>query len=565
MAMGFLVDVMSHRRDSFSDAVHVIPTNDPPPDNRPGDSSVWATEDDYSRVLAANTDETESPSKKTRGSPSSSSFAEIGKSFFKTKLCCRFRAGTCPYDASSCHFAHSTEELRRPPLNGQETAGETREQEFKIPAESGRSYKGRHCKKFYSGEGCPYGESCTFLHDEASRNRESFAISLGPRGYGAGGDGGNVAQILRPPNWKTRVCNKWETTGYCPFGANCHFAHGASELHIFGGGLVEEEGKIGTSATCNTKQTGQADRVTSLVSPGVPSQRPSNAVTQKPNGVRTQRKWKGPDKISRANPKWLNLILYQTKPKVLGRFQNLDMASTTTTIPDADVFPTVSMPVTVVLTGALLFVIVAGFFALFFWRCLLNRLFSAWTLQRAPYGDLIHVTTPPEDTGLDPFIIRSFPVFLYSSATMKNYGTECAICLSEFSDEDTVRLITVCRHGFHSSCIDLWFELHKTCPVCRCELDPGLATDVNVKIKRRQYQTGSSVTFEENHPTTSSSKRLVEASAWRFSRSHSTGHFMVKTADVNVKIKGRHYQTGSCVSFDELTRYDEAAQYGMAW
>ncbi|CAA7024858.1 unnamed protein product [Microthlaspi erraticum] len=297
------------------------------------------------------------------------------------------------------------------------------------------------------------------------------------------------------------------------------------------------------------------------------------------------------------------------------------MSSTTTAVSDNDIFSSVSMPVTVALTGTFIFVIVAGFLSLFFWRCLLNRLFSAWTHQRTPYGDLIHVASPPENTGLDPFIIRSFPLFPYSSAAMKNHGGECAICLSEFSDEDTIRLITVCRHGFHSNCIDLWFELHKTCPVCRCELDPGLVgsgrsheslhntvtitiqdlnhdeenpptstssskrvmeapvwrfsrshstghfrvktTDVSVKIKRKHYQTG--LTFEPNPPTTSSSKRLVEASARRFSRSHSTGHFMVKTTDVNVKIKGRQYQTGSFATFDELTQYDEAAQYGMAW
>lgn len=288
------------------------------------------------------------------------------------------------------------------------------------------------------------------------------------------------------------------------------------------------------------------------------------------------------------------------------------MASTTTsTIPATEVFPSVTMPITAVLTSALLFVIVAGFISLFLWKCFLHRLFSAWTRQRTPYGDLIHVTTSttPESPGLDPFIVKSFPVFLYSSAAMKNQCTECAICLSEFSDEDTVRLITVCRHGFHSSCIDLWFGLHKTCPVCRCELDPGVLvgsgshdeslhntvtvtiqdlnyhddqehppsassskrladtssswrfyrshstghfmvkmTDVGVKIKRRDYQIGNSVMFEENPPSTSSSKRLIrEASAWRFSRSHSTGRFMGKTTYVN-----------------GLTRYD-AAECGMAW
>ncbi|CAN8316410.1 unnamed protein product [Cochlearia groenlandica] len=295
---------MSHRRDSGSDVVHVIPTNDPPPENHrflnPGENHVWATEDDYRRVCAAaaNTEDTESPSKKTRGSPSSSSSSSL---FFKTKLCCKFRGGACPYPASSCHFAHTVEELRRPP---QDTAAETREETFKVPAESGRLYKGRQCKKFQSGEVCPYGESCTFVHDEASRNRESFAISLGPRG----GVAGDVAQIVKPPYWKTRICNKWEITGYCPFGSNCHFAHGASELHRFGGGLVEGEGKIETSVTTETKQSGQVDMVSSLVSPGVLSQRPSNVVSPKPNGVRALRKWKGPDKISRVYGDWIDDI-----------------------------------------------------------------------------------------------------------------------------------------------------------------------------------------------------------------------------------------------------------------
>lgn len=80
-----------------------------------------------------------------------------------------------------------------------------------------------------------------------------------------------------------------------------------AELHRIGGGLVEEEGKIGTSSTLDTKKTGQADMMTtSLVSPGVLSQRASNAVTQKLNGVRVLRKWKGPDKISRVYGDWID-------------------------------------------------------------------------------------------------------------------------------------------------------------------------------------------------------------------------------------------------------------------
>uniref|UniRef100_A0A1J3I998 Zinc finger CCCH domain-containing protein 12 n=1 Tax=Noccaea caerulescens TaxID=107243 RepID=A0A1J3I998_NOCCA len=384
-----------HRRDSGGDVVHVIPTNNPPPENwfpNLGDSAVWATEDDYNRVWAVNPDNSPGdngpPNKKTRGSPSSSSATTtsataasnrtkaIGKMFFKTKLCCKFRAGTCPY-ITNCNFAHTVEELRRPPPNWQEIVAAHEEErsgaggtptvaaavaepreEFQIPslvsstAESGRSFKGRHCKKFYTEEGCPYGESCTFMHDETSRNRESVAISLGPgggygggggNGGGSGGAGSNVVvlggggvggsgsgsgsgiQIVKPSNWKTRICNKWEITGYCPFGAKCHFAHGAAELHRFGGGLIEEgEGKDGVSPNPEVKQTGpnpkgQSSDSTTLPSPGVPHlvdagysngialQRASSAVTQKP-GIRTHQKWKGPAKISRIYGDWIDDI-----------------------------------------------------------------------------------------------------------------------------------------------------------------------------------------------------------------------------------------------------------------
>ncbi|RID45926.1 hypothetical protein BRARA_I02620 [Brassica rapa] len=357
---------MSHRRDSSGDVVHVIPTNNPPPENwfpNLGDSSVWATEDDYNRVWAVNPDgDNGPPNKKTRGSPSSASAASnrtkaIGKMFFKTKLCCKFRAGTCPY-VTNCNFAHTVEELRRPPPNWQEIVAAHEEErsgsgtpatvepreEYQIPSlasstdeSGGRSFKGRHCKKFYTEEGCPYGETCTFLHDEASRNRESVAISLGPGGYGGGGSGGgnsNVVvlgggsgiDVLKPSNWKTRICNKWEITGYCPFGAKCHFAHGAAELHRFGGGLVEGEGKDGgVSSNPDTKQTGpnpkgHSDTTTPLLSPGVVPhnadagyhsgvalQRASSAVTQKP-GIRTHQKWKGPAKISRIYGDWIDDI-----------------------------------------------------------------------------------------------------------------------------------------------------------------------------------------------------------------------------------------------------------------
>ncbi|KAA8533453.1 hypothetical protein F0562_031113 [Nyssa sinensis] len=319
-----------------------------------GDQAIWATEDDYSAWnvgLSSETpsnfnfdvgqSQTEPPNKKSRNSQGGDSHIilnnrskAIGKMFFKTKLCCKFRAGVCPY-ITNCNFAHGIEELHNPPPNWQEIVASHEEErrdvtvepreEHQIPifsldshGESQRSYKGRHCKKFYTDEGCPYGDNCTFLHDEQSRARESVAISLSPTvggGYGNSGDAPNQ----KPSNWKTRICNKWETTGHCPFGSKCHFAHGVGELHKYGGGLVEAEGRDFSSAPPDSKQGGVSSMATDMVVAstltmprtdvchmglGVPSQRPSGMI-QRPGPLQ---KWKGPDKISRIYGDWIDDI-----------------------------------------------------------------------------------------------------------------------------------------------------------------------------------------------------------------------------------------------------------------
>ena len=359
----------------YTNAIHIIPdaagpeswANSAAPPG--GDSGIWATEDDYSQwngdqglsggcyggdrnSLQPHSragSEQPPPGKKPRGSGpsgggdagSTSKSRAIGKMFFKTKLCCKFRAGTCPY-VTNCNFAHGMEELRKPPPNWQEIvaaheeATEQRE-EHQIPimtssnvvpgdSVSGRAYKGRHCKKFYTEEGCPYGDACTFLHDEQSKARESVAISLSPSVGGGSYNSATAAAaspngptILKPSNWKTRICNKWEMTGYCPFGSKCHFAHGAAELHKYGGGLVDIDGRD-IASTPDSKQAAASSKLpveTAAASTAVPphadvyhlgSQSQRSALASQRSGQlqRPIQKWKGPDKISRIYGDWID-------------------------------------------------------------------------------------------------------------------------------------------------------------------------------------------------------------------------------------------------------------------
>eukprot|EP00494_Astrolonche_serrata_P004276 UN04288 len=103
-------------------------------------------------------------------------------------------------------------------------------------------------------------------HDEQSKARESVAISLSPSVGGgsynsaaAAAASPNGPTILKPSNWKTRICNKWEMTGYCPFGSKYHFAHGAAELHKYGGGLVDIDGRD-IASTPDSKQAAASSK-----------------------------------------------------------------------------------------------------------------------------------------------------------------------------------------------------------------------------------------------------------------------------------------------------------------
>uniref|UniRef100_A0A0E0GNE3 RING-type E3 ubiquitin transferase n=1 Tax=Oryza nivara TaxID=4536 RepID=A0A0E0GNE3_ORYNI len=75
--------------------------------------------------------------------------------------------------------------------------------------------------------------------------------------------------------------------------------------------------------------------------------------------------------------------------------------------------------------------------------------------------------------GLDPAVLGAFPTMAYADVKAHKAGKgalECAVCLSEFDDDETLRLLPRCSHAFHADCIDAWLASHVTCPVCRANL-----------------------------------------------------------------------------------------------
>lgn len=102
----------------------------------------------------------------------------------------------------------------------------------KHESESGVGSKSKPCTKFFSTAGCPFGESCHFLH-------------YFPGGYNAVAQMMNLPQAVPAPSRnmavpppasngptvvKSRMCNRLNSAEGCKFGDKCHFAHGEWEL-----------------------------------------------------------------------------------------------------------------------------------------------------------------------------------------------------------------------------------------------------------------------------------------------------------------------------------------------
>ncbi|CAJ1854696.1 unnamed protein product [Sphenostylis stenocarpa] len=72
--------------------------------------------------------------------------------------------------------------------------------------------------------------------------------------------------------------------------------------------------------------------------------------------------------------------------------------------------------------------------------------------------------------GLQESTIDSITVYRYRKDEGLVKEIECLVCLGEFQQEESLRLLPKCSHAFHVPCIDTWLRSHKTCPLCRASI-----------------------------------------------------------------------------------------------
>ncbi|KAJ1387459.1 Zinc finger, RING-type [Sesbania bispinosa] len=212
-----------------------------------------------------------------------------------------------------------------------------------------------------------------------------------------------------------------------------------------------------------------------------------------------------------------------------------------------------SMAIIIVILIAALFLM--GFFSIYIRRC-----------ADSPSSSVRYITgaagrSRRAQRGLDRAVIDTFPTFEYSAVKIHKIGKgalECAVCLNEFEETETLRLIPKCDHVFHPECIDEWLASHTTCPVCRANLVPQPGDSVhgipilnddpqedieaqNDAVEPAQEQQNAdaaardskepelmsfNMTLNRNRTKGSRSSRTR-----RFPRSHSTGHSLVQPGE----------------------------------
>lgn len=96
----------------------------------------------------------------------------------------------------------------------------------------------------------------------------------------------------------------------------------------------------------------------------------------------------------------------------------------------------------------------------------LRRCFTTITLRDQQAEALPHKSVILEHTD-----IRNIPTHRYIRGNRQS--AECAVCLSEFEDNQVLRTLPKCNHSFHVDCIDMWLYSHPNCPTCRTSIMPS--------------------------------------------------------------------------------------------
>lgn len=104
--------------------------------------------------------------------------------------------------------------------------------------------------------------------------------------------------------------------------------------------------------------------------------------------------------------------------------------------------------------------------------------------------------------GLDSVMVAAIPTMKFHSEafTSSEEDTQCSICLSEYQENEVLRIMPKCGHSFHLSCIDIWLRKQSTCPVCRLSVQESIENKQRrpAMLGRDQNSDSSEISLEHS-------------------------------------------------------------------
>ncbi|KAF3327046.1 E3 ubiquitin-protein ligase [Carex littledalei] len=114
------------------------------------------------------------------------------------------------------------------------------------------------------------------------------------------------------------------------------------------------------------------------------------------------------------------------------------------------------------------------------------------------------------NTGLDESFINRIALLKYRKNDGLVVSTDCSVCLGEFKEDESLRLLPECTHAFHVECIDKWLESHSNCPICRASVvsvPQPVQAHVTPRVQPRESENHGSGDNNINSDSTGSNVR----------------------------------------------------------
>ena len=112
--------------------------------------------------------------------------------------------------------------------------------------------------------------------------------------------------------------------------------------------------------------------------------------------------------------------------------------------------------------------------------------------------------------GLQPSVISSIRVCKYKRGDGLVEGTECSVCLGEFEEDESLRLLPKCNHAFHIPCIDTWLRSHTNCPMCRAPIIRSTSMTPVPEPEVENLDAGEEAQVEISHSSSESDRDIEE-------------------------------------------------------